>query len=220
MHRKSITRKCESECATHSARKPMRSLTPSLSCRACRPRDPNFWKKSMLNAVNQNNSFMQRSSNVGQFQLHACVYHVSPATSFLFLNLLEFLIRFILSPRTPRRAFGCSGKQCAHRTHTWHSKHMRMCTRACTNRAEPTYAREHARFRVQVRTHACTKTLLHSRMRARMDIRINTTAPMSTRPHACLQLTILDLLHHLSKQPRSFLTSVAATTFCVAFGKV
>ena len=73
MHPKSITRKSESACATHSARKPMRSLTPSLSCKACRPRDPNFWKKSMLNAVNHNDKFMQRSSNVGQFQLNPCV---------------------------------------------------------------------------------------------------------------------------------------------------
>ena len=174
------------------------------------------------------------------------VYHVSPATSFLFLNFLEFLIRFILSPRTPRRALGCSGKQCAHRTHTWHSKHMRMCTRACTHTTEPpTYAHEHARFQVQVSTctDACTKTRLHSRMRAHMDIRINTPSPVSARPRMHLAHISRGQpcppsptpssevqprpAHHprapsppsLSQHPRSFPTSAATTAFSVAFGE-
>ena len=106
-----------------------------------------------------------------------------------------------------------------------------MGTRACTHTAE-SHAYEHARLQVHVSTsmHTCTSTStrLHSRMRAaRMDIRMNTPARVSTRslrmqlaPFPCTTLparappapnfrTFLPPVHHPRAPSPPFLVTLA-----------
>ena len=166
----------------------------------------------MLNAVNNGDTStrMQRSLDVGQFQLLACVYHVFPGdqTCIPEIIIIDFPWYFPTAHATPSTWMQwtttvCEAILCRRARHRHRTANVRMGTRACTHTAE-SHAYEHARLQVHVSTsmHTCTSTHMHSCMRAQMDIiRMNTPSRVSTRTQSLrMHLAPFPCIYNLARQ--------------------
>ena len=176
MHPKLITLKCERGSAMHSVRKQTRSQMPSLWCKVCRLKDPNFWKKSMHSAVSHLVSFMRRSLYVGQSQLCSCVQRVKncsetiPSDQPCFLTIesgMDLLIahatacKHVLRARIARiRHRRCAHKQAFAPTSKSPHAHEHARTNTCMSTRMP--SRPQPSTRTNMRMDICTGTGSHS----------------------------------------------------------